>query len=275
MDPSVFANWKFPVLAGTVAILWLAETLAPHFSEFIRAVRERRIHALRNAALALVNGLLGVAGLGALIAMAVAFAVSQNIGLVRLVEWSPMAEAIIALLLFDAWMYWWHRLNHTVGFLWRFHRVHHSDPRMDVSTALRFHPGEILLSTAARLVVVSLIGMELWHLALYELIALPVVAFHHSNIAMPRRADQILRQIIVTPWMHWVHHSRIVRETNSNYSSVLSVWDRIFGSYQINPNPDTIQFGLDEFPDTPDHQTLRALATNPIQNPERVRPDNR
>jgi len=261
IDPSIL---KLPLLAASVAALWLAESLAPHFVAFTRNVRTRRLHALRNAALALINGLLGIVLLGVLIAGSTALANAHQVGLLRLVEFPAWAETIVALLLFDCWMYWWHRINHVVPFLWRFHRVHHSDPCMDVTTALRFHPGEIVLSTAARLLVVNLIGMELWHLVLYELIALPIVAFHHSNIAMPRRADDALRWIIVTPWMHWVHHSRERAETNSNYASVLSIWDRIFGSYILRHDPDEIAFGLDEFPDDPRHQGVAGLLKTPV-----------
>ncbi|MDK2971333.1 MAG: hypothetical protein PWP23_1088 [Candidatus Sumerlaeota bacterium] len=260
IDP---ASLKLPILAASVATLWLAESLAPHFAAFVRDMRARRRHALRNAGLGLMNGLLGVALLGALIAGSVALADAYQVGLLRAAPLPEWAKAIAALLLFDCWMYWWHRINHVVPFLWRFHRVHHSDPRMDVTTALRFHPGEIVLSTAARLLVVNLIGMDLRCLALYELIALPIVAFHHSNIAMPRRADSAIRWLVVTPWMHWVHHSTERAETNSNYSSVLSLWDRLFGSYRFRPDPDAIRFGLDEFPDETRHQGVAGMLKTP------------
>jgi sterol desaturase/sphingolipid hydroxylase (fatty acid hydroxylase superfamily) len=160
-------------------------------------------------------------------------------------------------------MYWWHRMNHRVPFLWRFHRVHHADARMDVSTALRFHPGEIVLSAALRLVVTAAIGAELWQMALYEAIATPIVAFHHSNINLPRRVDDALRWLLVTPWMHWVHHSRLRAETNSNYASVLSVWDRIFGSYRLRPDPDAIEFGLVEFPETERNERVVGMLRMP------------
>jgi sterol desaturase/sphingolipid hydroxylase (fatty acid hydroxylase superfamily) len=260
---TIFHELRLPILAAAVAGLWLAESLAPHFAEFVRDVRARRRHAVRNAALAAINGLLGIAALGALIAGSIVLAESRGLGLLRLVEWPGWTELAAAFILFDIWMYWWHRINHIVPFLWRFHRVHHSDPRMDVTTALRFHPGEIVLSTAARLAVVNLIGMELWHLALYELIATPVILFHHSNINLPRRVDNALRWLIVTPWMHWVHHSRLRAETHSNYASVLSVWDRVFGSYQFREDPDEIAFGLDEFPDDDKHQGVTGMIKTP------------
>jgi sterol desaturase/sphingolipid hydroxylase (fatty acid hydroxylase superfamily) len=99
---------------------------------------------------------------------------------------------------------------------------------------------------------------------LYELIATPIIAFHHSNIAMPRRLDDMMRWLIVTPWMHWVHHSRLRPETNSNYASVLSIWDHVFGSYRFRHDPDDIQFGLDQFPDDQQHQGVAGLMTTPV-----------
>jgi sterol desaturase/sphingolipid hydroxylase (fatty acid hydroxylase superfamily) len=260
-----FADLKLPLLALSIAAFWLAEQLAPHFAAFIRDARARRLHGMRNALLAILNGVLGILILGAAIAGSMLLAEKMGFGLLRLVGWQWGLELILALILFDCWMYWWHRINHEIPFLWRFHRVHHSDPRMDVTTALRFHPGEIILSTIARLLVVNLIGMEIWHLALYELIALPIVAFHHSNIALSRRADDALRWLMVTPWMHWVHHSRLRPETNSNYASILSVWDRLFRTYKFREDPSSIDFGLDEYPDTDEHQAIVPLLATPAR----------
>lgn len=252
------------MFAAVIAALWLAESLAPHFAAFVRIARERRVHGLRNATLGLINGLLGVLLLGSVIVLSVHWAQTHEFGLLRWLALPGWVEALAALSLFDAWMYWWHRLNHMVPFLWRFHRVHHSDPRMDVTTALRFHPGEIILSTAARLFIVVLIGMQLWHLALYELILAPVIAFHHSNINLPRKVDDALRWFMVTPWMHWVHHSRLVQETNSNYSSVLSIWDRVFGSFRFRADAEMIRFGLNEYPDDDPHQGIPGMLRTPF-----------
>src|SRR5215813_5385924 len=124
-----------------------------------------------------------------------------------------MIGAAAAILLFDAWMYLWHRANHQLDFLWRFHRVHHSDPEMDVTTAIRFHAGEILISSALRLAVIPLLGITNRQLLVYEMLLLPVILFHHSNVLIPERLDAILRLVIVTPAIHRVHHSRLRAET--------------------------------------------------------------
>ena len=159
------------------------------------------------------------------------------------------AQWLIILLLFDLWQYTWHRINHRVRFLWRFHSVHHVDADMDASTAVRFHPVEIMLSFLARTVVMSLLGMSVGQMLLYESILLPVILFHHSNIKIPERSDRALRWLIVTPYMHWVHHSERQPETDSNYSSLLSVWDRIFRSFRLRPDPERIVLGLDSYPE--------------------------
>lgn len=260
-----YADIRLVLLALSVAILWMAETAAPHFADYLRDRRARVRHGARNATLAALNGILGVLILATIIGTAVVVGDAYDFGLLRLVSLPLWLECLLALLLFDAWMYWWHRLNHEIPFLWQFHKVHHSDNRMDVSTALRFHPGEIVLSTLARVPVLVLLGMELWQLALYELIAVPVVAFHHSNISIPRRWDDRLRWFMVTPWMHWVHHSRRMRETNSNYSSVLSVWDRIFRSYRFRPDPDRIRFGLSRRMDRQSKQKLTGMLRTPFE----------
>jgi len=163
-------------------------------------------------------------------------------------------------------------MNHRVPFLWRFHKVHHSDPHMDVSTANRFHFGEIILSSILRIPVILLLGAELWHLALYEAILYPVVQFHHANIGVGRRLDRFLRLFITTPEMHKAHHSRWQPETDSNYTSLLSIWDRVFRSFRLRKDPHEIQLGLDGY-DEPQKQTLWGLLRTPLGKsdlPERI-----
>ena len=184
-------------------------------------------------------------------------------GLLQLIPDSSPARLVSALLFLDLWTYWWHRMNHRIAFLWRLHRVHHSDPWMDVTTAQRFHPGELFLSWMLRIPIIILSGVELWHVALYDAVALSVVLFHHSNIALPTRADQLLRLLIPTPIMHKIHHSREVSETDSNYTALLSVWDRIFGTFRMRSDWHNISFGLDGY-DDPSMQTPSGLLTTPF-----------
>jgi sterol desaturase/sphingolipid hydroxylase (fatty acid hydroxylase superfamily) len=148
--------------------------------------------------------------------------------------------------LLDAWTYGWHWLNHRVPFFWRFHRWHHADRAMDVTTASRFHTGEIVLSSVFRVPVLALIGCSLGELALYELLLFAVVQFHHANIALPDRLDRGLRLVIVTPALHKVHHSVVRAESDSNYSSLFSWWDRVFRTLRLVREPRRIVFGVEE-----------------------------
>jgi sterol desaturase/sphingolipid hydroxylase (fatty acid hydroxylase superfamily) len=175
-------------------------------------------------------------------------------------------EGALALLLLDFWMYLWHRANHVIHFLWRFHRTHHSEPDMDVSTGIRFHPGEILLSGIVRLAVIPILGIQLWHLALYESILYPVVMLHHSNVRLPRWLDYGLLAVVVTPAMHRVHHSRWRPETDSNYGSVLPYWDRLFRTFRLREDARAVELGLDEF-DGPEWQSLVGFAKTPLAKP--------
>jgi sterol desaturase/sphingolipid hydroxylase (fatty acid hydroxylase superfamily) len=135
---------------------------------------------------------------------------------------------------------------------------------MDVTSARRFHPGEIVISSALRVPLLFLLGIQLWELVLYELMMGVVVDFHHANIGLPEKTDRFLRAVIVTPAMHKVHHSQMRAETDSNYTSLLSAWDRIFGSFRLRPNLYAIKIGLEGWSDTP-HQTLPGMLVTPFR----------
>ncbi|MCH9843894.1 MAG: sterol desaturase family protein [Alphaproteobacteria bacterium] len=138
---------------------------------------------------------------------------------------------IIDILLLDCMIYWWHRLNHVIPFLWRFHEVHHLDESMDASTALRFHFGEVLLSACNRAVFIALFAIPLTSVLVVETLLFCMALFHHANLRLPERLDSILSKLIVTPRIHNAHHHAKRRDTDSNYGNLFSFWDRIFGSY--------------------------------------------
>ena len=231
---------RYLVAAGVLAALWTAESLVPMFE-----ARRRRIsHGAANFGLALINGM---ASYGAALSVLYVTELSytREFGLLHRLDMPEWLHGVLAIVLFDVWQYGWHRLNHRVPFLWRFHAVHHSDAELDVTSGVRFHTVEILLSTGVRLLILPAIGMTVVELLIYESIALPIILFHHSNVRLGNSVDRLLRWLIVTPWMHWVHHSRWRPETDSNYSSFLSVWDRLFGSFRLRAEPKSIELGLD------------------------------
>jgi sterol desaturase/sphingolipid hydroxylase (fatty acid hydroxylase superfamily) len=257
-DPQHLLKIQGVVAVGVLAILWALETWLPLFAE--RPYRGR--HALRNLAVAGMN--LGVTSLlfSAATAAAVAWAAEHRFGLLRQVEAPLYVEVAAAVLLLDAWMYLWHRANHAAPLLWRFHRMHHSDPEVDVTTGLRFHPGEIAISSALRLAVVPLLGLDLWQLLLYETLLLPVIAFHHSSVALPERLDRVFRSAIVSPNMHRVHHSDRQPETDSNFSSIFSWWDRLFHTFRRREDVRALRYGLRDL-EAPEHQTVPGMLRTP------------
>jgi sterol desaturase/sphingolipid hydroxylase (fatty acid hydroxylase superfamily) len=151
--------------------------------------------------------------------------------------------AVVDLVLLDFLIYWWHRANHTVPFLWRFHEVHHLDQFLDTTSAVRFHFGEVLLSAGARAVVIVLFAIPLASVLVFEALVLAATLFHHSNLRLPAGLERVLSWIVVTPSIHWVHHHAEWRDTNANYSTVLSLWDRLFGSRSPTRRAPTMTIG--------------------------------
>ncbi|MCM8794257.1 MAG: sterol desaturase family protein [Candidatus Omnitrophica bacterium] len=237
--------------------LWL-ESVAPFFMDRPQRVR----HVARNITIGLINGAVLALGLSGLVFQAAEWATAHHSGLLNRVTLPPPAERWIGFILFDLWMYLWHRANHRLPILWRFHRVHHTDDALDASSAVRFHVGEMVLSSLLRLAVVPVLGIRFQDLVLYEMVLQPVILFHHSNIAVPDGLDRGIRFMVVSPNMHRVHHSDIPQETNSNYASVFSFWDRLFGTYRRRETS-SIRFGLKEFQD-PRWQSVGGMLVNPL-----------
>ena len=257
MDTPLLVKRALPIVL--LAIFWCWETWRPFFGQ-----REGRLtHAVRNLAIALINTVALALAFGALTTFVAAWTHEIQFGLLNLVPLSEPMRFAFALTLLDAWMYVWHRANHAIPLLWRFHRMHHSDRHMDVTTATRFHLGEQAASSILRLALIPLLGVEIWNLVVYDAAVHVVTMFHHADVSLGRW-DRRLRWLIVTPNMHKVHHSDRRPETNSNYSTVLSAWDRLARTFRLRADPKTIVFGLEEFAD-PSSQSWWGLWTTPFK----------
>jgi sterol desaturase/sphingolipid hydroxylase (fatty acid hydroxylase superfamily) len=241
-------------------VIFLLEGVFPHY----RGRAARVVHAFPHVLTAIMNGLLTWAILSGMTMKAIAWAESHSLGLTHRFSLSSLEGTVLVFVLFDVWMYFWHMANHRIGFLWRFHRAHHADIEMDTTTALRFHPGELVLSTFIRLPVVILLGMSFAHLVLFELVLNLSTLFHHSNLAVPERWDRMLRTVVVTPNMHRVHHSVELNETNSNFTSLLSVWDRLFRTFRKREDTRSIMIGLPRFREEK-WQRLWGFLITPVQ----------
>jgi sterol desaturase/sphingolipid hydroxylase (fatty acid hydroxylase superfamily) len=150
-------------------------------------------------------------------------------------------------LVLDYTNYLWHILNHKIPFLWRFHLVHHCDPDLDVTTAFRFHFGELVGSVFYRGAMVFLSGATPMNVLLYELLFETATQFHHSNWKLPYRLEKALNKIIVTPRMHGIHHSVIKQETDSNFAVIFSFWDRLHRTVRLNVHQDLVVTGVPSY----------------------------
>jgi sterol desaturase/sphingolipid hydroxylase (fatty acid hydroxylase superfamily) len=214
------------VLIGVwLALLMSAEHLCPAAPFPSTAGAPARFRRLRNLALAAINILLSPLVVVPLSALAAGHALAWRPG-----WWRGGTGLALDLLLLDGLIYWWHRANHESAFLWRFHSVHHLDRFLDTTTALRFHFGEVLLSALARSVVIVLIGFPLSSILAFEAAVLMAAIFHHSNLRLPASLEALLARLIITPSIHWVHHHRRRSDTDANYGTIFSFWDRLFRS---------------------------------------------
>lgn len=234
--------WKIALPLVFLALLWCWETWRP----FLGQEQGRLRHALHNLAIAVFNTLVLGLAFGAVTVLSAGWTAEQQLGLLNAFDFPGPLRFILALVLLDGWMYLWHRANHAIPLLWRFHRMHHSDRHMDVTTATRFHLGEHVAGATLRLGVICILGLEVWNLIVYEMLVVAITQFHHADISLGR-IDRWLRLVIVTPDMHKVHHSDWQPETDSNFSTVLSIWDRLARTFRLRSDPRGIVFGLDDF----------------------------
>ncbi len=261
---------KFSALLLILIALLIAERLRPHRPA---ASLTRRANNLLLSAIASASVAALLWALPALGAAAVAlFAAQQNIGLLNLILPGAhqtgllpnILSVLISLVVLDLTIYWQHRLSHLVPWLWRLHRVHHSDLAFDVTLGLRFHPGEIVLSLLYKSTVVLLLGAPIVAVLIYELLLMAMALFTHANIALPNRLERAVGTALITPELHRVHHSTDEIESNRNFGNWLSIWDRIFNSAASRrADSASMPIGLMEFRAV-EEQTLGAILMNPL-----------
>ncbi|MGZ8286464.1 MAG: sterol desaturase family protein [Allosphingosinicella sp.] len=221
------------LLFGAFWLLLLALAAAETLRPLHAAPIEARGRLPTNFAMGLV-----AAALYALLPLtsvaAAQWAEAENLGLLNVVRPPAWAATGATLTVWSLVNYWLHRAFHLWPWLWRLHRIHHSDTAVDLSTGFRGHPGEVLATALARAGLAAALGLSVPALVAYEAAAFVAAMWSHANLRLPGRADRILRWLLVTPAMHHVHHSAARHETDSNYGELLSVWDRLFGTYEAS-----------------------------------------
>ena len=170
-------------------------------------------------------------------------------GLFNTLAWPLWLEIVLAVVVLDLVIYFQHVMFHAVPGLWRLHMVHHADLDFDLTTGVRFHPFEVLLSMVVKLAVIGALGAAPSAVILFEILLSATSIFNHGNIVLPPALDRLLRLIVVTPDMHRVHHSVNANETNSNFGFNLPWWDRLFGTYRAQPDAghENMTIGLEQF----------------------------
>lgn len=184
---------------------------------------------------------------------------THEFGLLSLLPFNNLLLFVMGFLLMDLTFYYWHRLNHEIPLLWRFHSVHHADPDLDVTTSMRFHFVEIAYSSVFRLVQLGLIGVTPITFFCYEFVFQACTFFHHSNVRLPIRFERMMNKILVTPRMHGIHHSNYQDETNRNYSVVFSFWDRLHQTIKLNIPQHAITIGVPGYLKSADNTLMNLL----------------
>jgi sterol desaturase/sphingolipid hydroxylase (fatty acid hydroxylase superfamily) len=255
--PSSESRVAFLLLA--FAVVFLFEVAFPLFSY---AKGHLLRHAVRN--LILTGIFLGMNLLLSPISpFAAAIVTETKFGLSYWLGLPPAAQLVVGIVGLDLFAYFAHVTMHKFAWLWQFHRVHHSDNAVDVTTAFREHPGETVWRSGWHIAGVIVFGAPMWVLVTYLTLSGLNAQFEHANIRLPATLDRWLRLLFVTPNMHKVHHSRHLPETDMNYSNLLSIWDRLGRSYSQGPNLADIHYGLDGFDDQ-EKQSVAGLLKMPF-----------
>jgi sterol desaturase/sphingolipid hydroxylase (fatty acid hydroxylase superfamily) len=248
-----------PLAVGTFALLVWLERRRP----LRRAVEPKPARVGRNLALAAIGAVaVQLAETPAVVALA-RIGSEHGWGLLHAVALPSWLALAVGVVLMDYTLWVWHVLTHRVPLLWRFHLVHHVDLDLDASTALRFHFGELILSIGWRAGQVLALGLSPLGLSVWQTLTLLSIMFHHSNVQLPLGIERRLVRLVVTPRMHGIHHSTVREETDSNWSSVLSVWDRLHRTLRLDVPQTAITIGVPAYREAAE-LTLPRLVTMPF-----------
>ena len=225
----------------------------------------------RNDTIGLLAGVTTAASEFPLVTPVQQLAERYRLGVLRRLPMPRVLRMLLGFLLLDYPLYVWHWLNHRAPFLWRFHAVHHLDRDLDSTTGLRFHFGELAMAAAFRALQVVLLGVDRQTLRLWQQMLVLSVVFHHSNLELPLGIDAGLNAVVVTPRMHGIHHSTRADEADSNFSSLLSCWDRLHRSLRLDVAAEDVTIGVAGF-SRPEDVTLERSLTLPFREDPRLLP---
>lgn len=249
------------ILAGGIAIFWLIESAVPFFKFNYNKWQHAGINLFFTATTIVINFAL------AFILVNTADYVTKNkIGILPLLpNWNSFVYAIIGLLLLDFFgAYLAHYVEHRVKFLWRFHLIHHSDTYIDTTSGNRHHPGESVIRFAFTTLGVILVGSPMWMVFMYQTLSVVATQFTHANICLPKKLDQLLSYVIVSPDMHKIHHHYKLPYTDSNYGNIFSIWDRLLATFSYMER-EKIVYGIDTHMNPKENNVLSSLLKIPFE----------
>jgi sterol desaturase/sphingolipid hydroxylase (fatty acid hydroxylase superfamily) len=251
---------------GVLLVMSLWELAAPRkqltMSKSVRWLSNLSITFLNTFLVRVVTGFMGI--------KLAYIAADHKWGILSAFDMPEPLAGVISIVALDFIIYIQHVLFHMLPLLWRLHKMHHADLDIDVTTGARFHPVEILISIGIKMVSIAALGAPPWSVVAFEVLLNATAMFNHANAYLPLGMDRVLRLLVVTPDMHRVHHSPIIKETNSNYGFNLPWWDRLFGTYIAQPARGHIdmKIGLANYRD-PKKLTLPWMLIIPFMNKER------
>ncbi|MEO1022340.1 MAG: sterol desaturase family protein [Bacteroidota bacterium] len=249
------------LLVGGIFLFWIVEGVFPLFDFGYRKVR----HAVINGLLTLFFMLIGLGFAGLLLGTS-EWVTEHQFGVLNWIELPLWAKMIVGVLLLDfIGAYLVHWVEHKVRFMWKYHLVHHSDTTVDVTTGLRHHPGEAVFRMVFTILGVLVTGAPIWIVFLYQTLSAAFTHFNHANIKMPKKVDDVLSWVFVTPYMHKVHHHYTQPLTDTNYGNIFAIWDRLFGTYARVDDMSTLVYGIDTHMDPKEHDDAVNLLKIPFQ----------
>jgi sterol desaturase/sphingolipid hydroxylase (fatty acid hydroxylase superfamily) len=225
---------------GGIILFYVFERLYPYRP--VTVSKSKRW--INNISLTIFNSILMHLIFSAAIVSTALYVEKNRTGILNITEMPESIEIAVTLIFMDFMLYIWHLLNHEMPLLWRFHRVHHSDLNMDVSTATRFHIGELSVSAVIKIALIFFIGASAAGIAIFEGTLVLCSQFHHSSVKVPKWLESFFWILFVPPSMHRIHHSVIIKERNTNYGTIFSVWDRIMGTLLSTVNQEGIRIGV-------------------------------
>tara|TARA_Y100000590_G_scaffold62948_1_gene67437 strand:+ start:1834 stop:2673 length:840 start_codon:yes stop_codon:yes gene_type:complete len=259
-------SFRTSILLGGIVLFWILEGIVPLYSFNYKKIN----HALINIFFTMTTAVIGF-GFAFLLLKSTIIVNENNIGFIHLFDFPILIEIIVCLLLLDlVGAYLVHFIEHKIPWMWKFHLIHHTDMHVDVTTGLRHHPGETVFRIIFTILGVYISGASIGIVMLYQSISVLFAHITHANIDVPRKIDNVLSFIFVTPNMHKIHHHFQLPLTDSNYGNIFSVWDRLFGTYSNVEDQKSIVYGIDTHMNKKASSSLKSLLMMPFNKLNKI-----